>query len=441
MAFCLGLSALWAEDPNPSKFVVLDNGLRVFLYEKHDLPLFNMTVAIDLGSKDETDETNGLVHILEHCVLFRGTARRSGSDVLGELRRHGAVVNAHTGQDMSLYEISLPAEHADFALRNEKEILFEFAIGQEELDAEAAVILEEMNQLEDDPMKSGLDLVFRHLFKGHPYGRSVYGRKDVVRTARAEDLRAFHRRYFVPNNCAMAVVGDFLIPDMERKIRAIFSPLERAELPPRTFVEAPLLRRGEEVEREMDINQAYLFIGFVGPDYNSPDQFAMDVLVEMMGKGIHPLLNSALRSRRNLVQTVDMLFFSNRFGGASVATMSLDPKNLTAVAREAVEYLKRASNENFSKDDYTGDQQFYVFDFLESAKNQIRFSVQRNLELGRNLAMSFARYMLLSDRPGEISYLEEIGALRSTDLRKVAATYLGKGEPVIVSLIPRKDAK
>jgi predicted Zn-dependent peptidase len=239
----------------------------------------------------------------------------------------------------------------------------------------------------------------------------------------------------------MAVVGDFTIPAIEKKIREIFGPVEKADLAPRSFPQAPVLRKGEEIRLEMDIHQAYLFIGFVGPDYNSPDQQALDVLVEIMGGGINPLLNSALRARRSLVQTVDMLFFSNRFGGASVATMSLDPKNLTAVAREAVEYLKRASNENFSKDDYTGDQQFYVFDFLESAKNQIRFSVQRNLELGRNLAMSFARYMLLSDRPGEISYLEEIGALRSTDLRKVAATYLGKGEPVIVSLIPRKDAK
>ncbi len=439
LALALGPISVRAENTPPSRLFELDNGLRVFLYEKHDLPLFNMAVCFDVGSKDETDETNGWVHILEHCVLFRGPDESSGDEAMREVRRHGAAVNAHTGQDLSLFEISLPAEFAEFALEYQKKTLFDWDVGQEELDAEIAIILEEMNQLEDDPIKSGLDLVFRRLFGGHPYGRSVYGRREVVESARAEDLKGFHRRYFVPNNCAMAVVGDFLIPDVEEKIRTIYGPLERSGKTPRSIPVAPVLRKREEIRLEMDIHQAYLLIGFVGPDYNHPDREAMEVLGEVMGGGINPLLNSALRARRNLVQTVDMLFFSNRHGGAAVATMSLDPKAATSAAREATAFLKRSSNENFSKDDFTGDEKYLVFDFLESAKNQIKFSVQKNLESGINLALSFARYMLLSDRPGEVRYLERIDSLRSSDLRKAASAYFGKGEPVIVTLVPRKN--
>ncbi len=434
----LGLSPVEAEDPAQGRFFVLDNGLKVLLYEKHDVPLFNMAVCVDLGSKDETDETNGLVHLLEHCLLFRGSEAQAESEIMRNLRRHGAVVNAHTGQDVSLFEISLPSEHADFALKHQKDTVFGLELSQEELDAEKTVVLEEMNQLKDDPMKSGFDLVFRQLFMGHPYGRSVYGREDVIRGARVEELKAFHRRYFVPNNCAVTVVGDFIAAEMERKIRAALGTLERADLGPRPFVNVSLLRKSREVRREMDISQAYLFIGFVGPETDSPDQYAMDVLVETMGGGINPLLNSVLRGRRNLVQKVEMRYFANRFGGAAVATMSLDPKDLTTAAREATTYLKRCSNESFSKDDYYGEARYTVFDHLESAKNQIRFSVQRNLESGLNLALSFARYVLLTDHPGEIRYLDAIASLRSTDLRRVASAYLGKGEPVIVSLVPDK---
>ncbi|MCJ7488327.1 MAG: insulinase family protein, partial [Candidatus Aminicenantes bacterium] len=167
---------------NPGKFFVLDNGLRVFLYEKRDLPLLHVVTGFDVGSKNETDETSGLVHLLEHCILFRGTSVRSGAEVSADIRRHGAYFNANTGQDLSLFEISLPAEHAEFALRNQKEILFGLDLSQPELDEEKDIILEEYNQMEDDPQRNAVDLVLQALFPGHPYGRSVYGRREIIRT-------------------------------------------------------------------------------------------------------------------------------------------------------------------------------------------------------------------------------------------------------------------
>lgn len=439
LALLAAASPASSEETGPTKTLTLDNGFRFVLSEKHGLPLFNMVVAVNVGSKDETDETSGLIHLLEHCILFCGTESRSGPDISMDIRRHGAYFNAHTGQDISLFAISLPAEHADFALRNQNEILFGMEVSQEDLDTEKSAILEEMNQLEDDPLTFGLDLVFRHLFKGHAYGRSVYGLREVIEKATADQLRSFHRRFFVPGNCAAALVGDFRIPEMEKKIRTVFGSLEGVEPPGPSYPMARVLKQKEEIRMEKDIQQAYLFIGHVGPDYNSPDQYAMDVLSHIMGRGISPMLNTALRSRRNLVQTVNMLYFGHRFGGATVVTMALDPKNVAAAVREASSFLKRSSRENFSKDDYYGDQGFYALDLLESAKNQIRFSVEKSLESGLNLAMSFARYLLLSDRPGEVRYLEMIDSLRSTDLRKAASTYFGKGEPVIVILLPGKD--
>jgi hypothetical protein len=82
-ALACGLTASPAEE----KYLVLDNGLRVFLVERHNLPLIHIAAAVGAGVKDETDATSGLVHLLEHCVLFRGTERRSGSDVGREIRR------------------------------------------------------------------------------------------------------------------------------------------------------------------------------------------------------------------------------------------------------------------------------------------------------------------------------------------------------------------
>jgi zinc protease len=428
------------EKPSGRSFA-LPNGLQVFLYEKHDLPLVNIAFSVNAGVKDETPETNGLAHLLEHCILFRGTEIRTGTEVGRDIRRHGAYFNASTGPDLFLFEISLPSEYADFALRNQREILFDFALAPEEMEAEKAVILEEMSQTRDDPQRHGMGLLLERLFEGHPYGKPVAGSESVIRSASVEELKAFHDRYFVPNNCAMAVVGNFVSREMEEKIRAVYGPLERKEIPSSPVPKVGLLKKSVTVREEQDIREAYLFIGFVAPDCNSPDQYAMDLLAEVLGRGVNPLLNFALTSRRRLVQTLGMAYLANRFGGAVVISMTLDPKDIQAAIRESIAYLRRSGSESYSRDDFAGSDRYEVFDFLGSAKNQISFSAEQAEESGLGLASSLARFMLLNNRENPGRFLDRIAGTSSKDLRKAASLYFGRGDYVVVSIVPRGPDK
>ncbi len=134
---CFLLGSLFAQDEEQetiSKSYELDNGLKVFLYEKQTIPLVNCVFAVNVGSKDETAEESGLAHILEHYILFRGTKERSGEEIGRDIRRHGAYFNAHTGRDLSMFDITLPSEHMEFALDNFKDILFNLDIKQSALD-------------------------------------------------------------------------------------------------------------------------------------------------------------------------------------------------------------------------------------------------------------------------------------------------------------------
>ena len=144
----------------------MDNGLKVYLYERHSVPLVNLALAVNCGSKDETEETNGIVHILEHYILFRGTEMRSGDRIAEEIRQNGAYFNAHTSRDLAFFEISLPSQNKDFALQLQKEIIFQLNLSQAELDEEKQVILEEINQLHDDPIRYATSLVYQNLFFG-----------------------------------------------------------------------------------------------------------------------------------------------------------------------------------------------------------------------------------------------------------------------------------
>ncbi len=442
LAGVLGPALLLAAVPeNPGKAFALDNGLRVFLYEKRDLPLFHVVMAFDVGSKNETDATSGLVHLLEHCILFRGTANRSGTEVSADIRRHGAYFNGNTGQDISAFEISLPSEHAEFALRNQKDILFHLDLSQAEFDEEKEVILEELSQMEDDPQRNAVDLVLQALFAGHPYGRSVYGRREVIRAATAGDVLGFYRKYFVADNCAMAVVGDFATADMEKLVREVFGPLPRTGFRPEPVAMTALLKKSVSQRFERDVKEGYLFLGFVAPDYNHEDQYAMTVLTEALGRGVNPLLPVLLRSERESVQAVSMSYLAGRFGGAVIVSIKMDPKDMTTVERSAVFHLKRAHNESYSKKDFLPEAEMYAFDYLESAKNQIRFAAGEAEESGLQLAGSLARHMLLNTREKVGRYLDGIDRVDSGDLRRTAARYLGKGEFAAVSIVPRKGGK
>jgi predicted Zn-dependent peptidase len=414
--------------------------MKVFLLEKRNLALVNVASAVGVGSRNETAENSGVVHILEHYVLFRGTQARSGTEISRDIRRHGAYFNAHTSQDLAYFEISVPASAADFALYNQKEVLFELKIGQAELDAEKEVVLEEFRQLEDDPFKYATSLVYQNLFRGHPYSNPLVGDAEVIKSLKAEQLAALYEQYFVPANCSLAVVGDFSLKEMEEKVRSVFGDVKGASPPPLALGPAKALDKGVDLEIEMDVQKAYLVIGVQAPDYNSPEQYAVDVLTEILGRGVNPLLYSALnQGPKRLVETIMMAYQAHQYGGAVLVYLTLDPKKLGPAKREAINALRRSREANYSPQDIPGAEQMFAFDHLGSAKNQIRYNANQSQESGLSLAVSLAQYMILGRGPVEgNSFLDNIDRVGSGDLRKVAAKYFSRGDYAVVSIIPKK---
>jgi zinc protease len=423
-----------------SKTFVLDNGLKVWLLEKRNCPLVNAVVAVNVGAKDETAETRGLVHVLEHCILFRGTELRSGSQVSREVREHGAYFNAHTGEDLAWFEISVPSDSAEFALANQREIVFNLNIVQEELDAEKEVVLEELSQIKDDPFRHAASLAYQNLFRGHPYENPIFGDKDVIKSLTAGKLQEFYRRFFVPANCSLAVVGDFDLKDMEGEVRAVFGGLKSEPFEKPKYEMFSDLEKGVDLEVEMDVQKSYLVVAIPAPDFNNPDQYAVEILTEILGRGLNPMLYSALLGRAGpMAETVSMSYQANRYGGAILVYITLDPRNLSAAKRETTRFLKTAREARYSKDDYFGDDRLRAFDYLAGAKNQIHYRAYQAQEKGLALADSLAVFMILADDGGtRPSYLESIDKVKSGDLRKAAGRYLSRSDFVIISVIPKK---
>lgn len=423
---------------NQSAQFILDNGLKVALYHQDHLPLVHLVIGFNVGSKDENQEISGLTHLLEHYLLFRTNHKIDNKDISFAIREKGGYYNAHTGRDLLLIEMTFPSKYFLFALQCLKLLAFNLDFNPSSLEEEKQVILEEIGHLQDDPYRYGTSLTFQQLFGDHPYRQPIYGTPTSLGNITVDQIKEFYQRYFYPRNAALAIVGDINLNEVKEKVIQLFASLDNPSKASPPLPPVPLREKKSIIVKEMDVNQAYLFLGFLGPDYNHEDQYAVDVLTEILGRGINPLLNQVLRGRRELAQTVSMNYTSLFYGGAMIITLTLEPKNVDQAEKQVVRFLKSLRRQNFSKEDFYGEAQLYAYDFLQQAKNQIFFRTYEVQEDSLTLAQSLVRYFLLNRQKERGSYLEKINKITSSDLREVAGKYLSKGNYVAVKIVPLK---
>ena len=427
------------------KFSVLDNGLAVVIQKRDNIPLVNLVFGINMGSKDEDANTSGMIHILEHLLLLGDTELHNSDELNREMRRRGAQFNAHTSHDIMTFEISLPAESWEFGLDLLKEKVFQYKFTPDQLAREKEIIFEEISQHRDDPYTLGTQLAMQMLFEKHPYQHPIYGNEEVIKKATVEEISAFYRRFVVPENCSLAVVGEIDPGKVDEKVRSVFGPMEKKEKVKSAFPQARPLKKNVNTTRYLDIKEAKLIFGFNAPSVDDPDQLSMEILKLILGRGINPLLGGALfKMGKPLTYNIQARYIGLQYGGALLIYITLDPKKIKTVQRELIDFLKILWKFNYSTQDYPLEEQGYYSDYLEAAKSQVKVSHQLFQELGLNAALSYAKYALFykdyqnKDEADQIPYMERVEKTGSAALRDVAARYLSGKKYVLVTILPEK---
>lgn len=429
------ISAGTAQYQTQETFFTLENGLRVFLLKSNAYPLLNVVAAVDVGTKNESDDNNGLVHLLEHCLLFGNSPERTR--LRAELRSKGAYFNAYTGRDLMIFEISTPDESHDTALLACRDFIFSRDFTEDDFQREKEIILEEIYQIEDDPVRSGTELVLNRLFEGHPYELPVYGNPEAIARLNLDELTAFYDTYFRPERVVLTVVGNFDVDTMARGIKDLFSQVKKKDQVNLTAMPSVLaLKKNVKFEKNLDVSEAYLLVGLQAPDYNSPDQYAFDVLTEIIGRGINPLLLAALNQAGSSPKNMTVVYSADYFRGALVICLRLDKKELKRAESTLIEYLKRLQNENFSADDFMGDAKYQAFDLLKGAQNSLILSARRTQDSGLLMAQSIARFISLNKKEKTPGYIEKILSVTSNQLRRISSDYLARARFVVLNVLP-----
>lgn len=260
----------------------LDNGLRVLLFPDSSQSKVTVNMTVLVGSRQEGYGETGMAHLLEHMV-FKGTPRHPR--IPKALQDHGAQFNGSTSSDRVNYFETLAAtdENLEFALDLEADRLVNSYIKREDLDSEMTVVRNEFERSENSPSGVLSKRIEAAAYHWHNYGKPTIGNRSDIERVQVENLRAFYRKYYQPDNVVLVVAGRFeeakalglvekhfgAIPRPERKLEHTYT-----EEPPQDGERLVILRRVGDV--------SVVGVAYHIPAGPHPDWPALQVLANIL---------------------------------------------------------------------------------------------------------------------------------------------------------------
>ena len=223
---------------------VLANGLRVVTLEDHASPTVSVQMWYEVGGKDDPPGRSGFAHLFEH-LMFKSTRYLKPEQFDRMTEDVGGQNNAGTGDDSTDYYNVVPSNHLERLLWAEAERLSNLNVDEASFRSERAVVQEEYRErVLASPYGRFYEAFAPRSYAVHPYRRGVIGNIDELNAASLDDVRAFHRTYYRPDNAILIVTGDFDPKELDAWIDKYFGPIPRPATPiPRvTTVEPPRTR-------------------------------------------------------------------------------------------------------------------------------------------------------------------------------------------------------
>jgi predicted Zn-dependent peptidase len=289
----------------------LDNGLRVVLSQDRTLPIVAVNLWYDVGSRNERPGRTGLAHLFEH-MMFQGSQNVTDTQHVALVERAGGSINASTWLDRTNYYATVPANQLELALYLESDRMGFFlpALTQEKFDNQREVVKNERRQRVDNaPYGDWDERIQRLLYPAdHPYHHSVIGSMEDLDAATLDDVSDFFRTYYAPNNCVLAICGDFEPDEAMRLVEKWFGPIPRGpDVPPLPGTpEVDPLHLGREVRETVEsaVTVPRIYLAYRIPPYGEPGYYVADVVSELLASGKSARLYRSLVRERQVARGV-----------------------------------------------------------------------------------------------------------------------------------------
>jgi len=399
---------------------ILPNGLTILTEEMPNIRSVSLGVWLRQGSRHEQPSENGISHFIEH-LLFKGTERRSASEIARTIDRIGGQCDAFTTKEYTCFYARVLDEHLPIALDLLSDIVLHPRFDPENIEKERKVIFEEIKMVEDSPDELVYDLFSGTLWGAHPLGRPIQGTVESVSALQQDELMSFFRESYYPGNVLIAAAGRL---DQARFIDAASEAFGGMPAAGRVrAVGPPRAHPGIVTREKRDLEQMHLCLGVEAYPQGHEDRYTGYVLNTLLGGTMSSRLFQGIREERGLAYSVFSSINSFADAGYLMIYAATRPGGGHEVLDAICAELSRLKQVPIDEQELLG------------AKDHLKGSLMLSLESSSSRMSNLARQQLYY---GKQYTLDEIIAgiekVTASDVQALARLLLGSGEGTLAVL-------
>ncbi len=331
--------------------IVLGNGMIIYLYEDHRLPTFALTTTIRCGSVYDSDDKDGLSQLVGTVMRTGGSRSISGDSLNILLEYAGGSLESRIGDESGTASLSVLSKDMELGLALWADLLRNPAFPADKMELAKVDIRNSIKRRNDDP-GSVTNRYFNKLVYGaHPFGRILEW--ATVKALTPDDLFAYHKQFFVPNNMIVGVSGDFKKEELLARLNALVGDWSKSEALPASPPEVQFALKPGVYEVLKDVNQANIRIGQMGIRRDNPDRYAISLMNYILGGGsFTSRLTSRVRSDEGLAYRAGSSFdIDSRDYGTFAAYCQTKSSTCYKATRIMMEEINKIRNEGATQEE------------------------------------------------------------------------------------------
>ena len=402
---------------------VMGNGLKAIVMEDHSAELVAVDAWVKTGTINETDETNGISHFVEH-LLFKRTIKRGLGEADRDIESIGATLDASTSRDWTHYHTVVARQYLPIALEILSDVLMHPVFDPDDIAKERRVILDEIAQRDSNYTQFTINALYAAAYDNHhPYRFAEEGTPENIKRFTRQDILNYYNTYYVPNNMDVVIVGDIALQDAVSAVGQAFQGFKKKDVPKLSEIPNPTPAGVIKKKIDAKLSATHVAIGFHAPSVeNEPDVQTMDVLLTYLGLGYQSWISTELQDKQKLVSNTMADFLTQRLSGLITIYFVAKPGDVEKAEQAVLAKVRELREKTISDED------------LARAKRSLEGSYAFQNETFASRANTLGFYDSIKDYKFSTEYVTKIRAVNAEDIQRVVKQYLDPGKAVIVEV-------
>ncbi|CAN5721416.1 hypothetical protein BH24ACI5_BH24ACI5_24510 [soil metagenome] len=396
----------------PYQIRTLPNGLQVIAVSHHEQPAVSLRLIVRAGGAQDPDNRPGLA-TLAATLLDQGTATKSAEQVAQAIDSIGGAMGVGAGLDLSSVFAAVMKSSLHVGLDLVADVARNPAFAPEEIERQRQQMISAMKVSYEDPDFIAGTVFDRLVYGFHPYGKPDAGTPESLSAITRADLQAFHKRWFVPNNAILAIVGDVTAEEAFAGAERAFGNWARADVPATGVSEVPPPARRVVIIDRPGAVQTEIRVGHIGVPRKHPDFLALDIALKILGGEGGNRLYRVLRSERGLTYGAEAKIHPLKDAGDIVASTDTRSDSTVEALRLIVNEFARLRRERVNPRE------------LSDAQAYLTGSFPLTIETPGAIALQVLNAVVYGLDLEELqNYRERVNRITPDDIQRVAQQFL-----------------